>query len=84
MLPVSYQVMLLLITGTFSQCLVGTSSCKICTITQLWSKTSKPRGYEIDKPQALSSALTLLGHHRSETLCYKFRRPLAFEFLTII
>ena len=76
--------MLLLITGTFSQCLVGTSSCKVCTITQLWSKTSQPSRYEIDKPQTLSSALTLLGHYRSETLCYKFRRPLAFEFLTII
>ena len=77
----SYQVMLLLITTTSSQCFGVTSSCK-GTITKLESKNVRLQNlenYEIYNCQAVSSALTLLRCHSPGPSGYKFHRPLAFE-----
>ena len=73
--------MLLLIIATFPQCFGVTSSCK-GTIAKLESKKvrlQKLGDYEIYNPQALSSALALLGRHSPGPSGYKFHRPVAFE-----
>ena len=73
--------MLLRITATFSRYFDVTSSSKD-TITKLDSKKVRLQNlgdYEIYNPQALSSALTLLGRHSPGPLGYKFHRSLAFE-----
>ena len=63
---------------TFSRCLVVTSACK----GTLWSKLVKLQNLRVHvilNPQALSSALALLGHHSTRPSGYKFHRPLGFE-----